>query len=717
MLSSCSTTRVLSGGERRLSHNEVTIKAQGGELRSSDISPYIKQQPGNSLLRGWNPFIYVYNWGGKSDSGMARFCRKIGAAPLIYDSRATEASVESIKAHLEYLGYFGSKVTSVENHKGKVVSVNYIVVPGKKYTIGGIDFDVPQRGEFNEDFAAWTGTVNSSLRGTALSEKALEEHSAGAASHFRRLGYFDFNKNNFSFVADTLGDGTANLKYRVREYTRNESSSLAQPIRKFYIGKVEISHSDRIPFRESVLRGLNTIKPGQLYDENNVNTTYNRLSALRVFSGVRIEMNQSDTNMVDCHIRLSESPVQGFKVNAEASTNSSGLIGLSPQVRYFHKNLFHGAEWFNLSFSGNFQFKLDENIRSTEYRISSSLSFPRFFAVPYSAFKGPDIPRTEFNISFSYQDRPEYTRDILSTSYGYSGEMRSKGITYQIYPLQLNFVRLFNLDPAFSATLDRNPFMKYTYQDHLDAGTGTVIYYNSSREIVPKGSYDFSRLSFDLSGNVLSLFTNSMKKNSEGAGLVAGSPFTQYVRGEWQVGFSRNLGGEGIQQVALRFLAGAGYAYGNSSALPFEKKFYAGGASSMRGWQARALGPGYSKLDESFIIPSQTGDIKLEANLEYRFKVFWKIDGALFVDVGNVWNFKDESGTGEGSFRFDDFYNSLAADWGTGIRFDLDFILLRVDVGFKVRDPSLEQDLRLLGPRDWFAKDGFAIHFGVGYPF
>ncbi len=382
-------------------------------------------------------------------------------------------------------------------------------------------------------------------------------------------------------------------------------------------------------------------------------------------------------------------------------------MGISPQVSYFHKNIFHGGEWLTLGFNGDFQFKLNDDTRATEYGISAGVSFPRFLGLPYKMFRRPVIPRTQINVAFNHQNRPEYTRNILSISYGYSGTSKHN-ITFQLSPLQVNFVKLYGLDAAFSKTLSNNPYMRYAYQDHLDAGVGAVLYFNSSSEIVPKGDYHFRRLSIDLSGNVLSLFNKWMGTNKDGSYCIGGSPYAQYIRGEYSFGRTWRFGSKDGNAIATRFLAGAGYAYGNSSALPFEKQFYAGGASSMRGWQARAVGPGFSVMNDAFIIPSQTGDMKLEANLEYRFKVFWKLEGALFTDVGNVWNLLEIP---------KDFISSLAADWGTGLRLNLDFILLRIDFGMKLYDPSRTAGERFLNPGRWLSRGGNAFHFGIGYPF
>ena len=205
-----------------------------------------------------------------------------------------------------------------------------------------------------------------------------------------------------------------------------------------------------------------------------------------------------------------------------------------------------------------------------------------------------------------------------------------------------------------------------------------------------------------------------MKKDEAGAGMLWNTPFSQFVRGEISVGKTWVFGRKSGQTIATRFVAGAGYAYGNSSALPFEKHFYVGGSNSMRGWQARTLGPGLSERDRNFVIPNQTGDMRLEANIEYRFDIYWKFAGALFIDAGNVWTLQG-SDNELGRFRWSTLGKSMAANWGVGLRLDFDFLLLRLDLGMRVHDPARSN--RWVGPKDWLKKDGYALHFGVGYPF
>ena len=711
---SCSTTRVLQDDQLRLSQNKIEI-TNDKSFNANQLQPYIKQKPNSYFIFGWNPFISVYNWSNGKGKGWDKLVQKIGVAPVVYDAEQVETSITNMKNHLQYLGYYDSEVTSRIKVKRREVDVIYSVTLGKRYPISELVINLPERGEFASDFRHDTTFLNVKP-GDFLSESALEAETERLSGIIRNKGYYTFNKNHFFFEADTLSvPDKALLKMTVNEYTRNETSREAQPIRKFFFNDVSISYPKTMNIREKVLRELNTIEPGAPYSQEIVNNTYTRLSSLRMFSSVNIAMTQSDTNLVDCKISLAQSKTQGFQINLEGSTNSSGLFGISPQLSYYHKNIFRGGEWLNLSFMGNFQFKFKDDIRSNEFGVSAGLSFPKFFPLSYRYFEGA-IPRTEINLSYNYQDRPEYTRNLISTTYGYNGDLGNK-FFYQAYPLQLNIVKLMNLDPEFYETLADDPFLRNAYQDHFDLGSGMTLYYTTNAESIPKETYFYTRLQFDIAGNMLSLFKPAMKKDENGAGMLWNTPFSQFVRAELTLGrtwvFGRNSG----QSIATRFLAGAGYAYGNSTALPFEKHFYGGGANSLRGWQVRTVGPGTAPMDSSFVIPNQTGDMKLEANIEYRFDMFWKVAGAVFVDAGNIWTLKDDgSDTGkESMFRWSDFGDSIAMNWGAGLRLNFGFLILRLDLGMKIHDPARTHKWVL--PSQWLKRDNYALHFGVGYPF
>ena len=707
--SSCSTTRALQDDQYRLRRNKIEV-VNDDEFNANDLTPYLKQR---SL--GWTPFMVVYNWTNGKGKAWDKLLQKVGVAPVVYDASMVDESIEGIEKHLEYLGYYGSKAESLINVNKRKVDVTYLVTLGKRFPISEINLTLPERGEFRQAFLADTSAMTIK-KGDYLSEASLETETERASALLRNQGFFTFNKNHFFFEADTLTNpGSAILNMSIREYTRNASPKDAQPIRKFYIDDVTISYPKSLNIKDKVLRDLNTVEPGAPYSADVVNSTYSRLSAIRVFSSVNVGMTQSDTNLVDCSISLAQSKLQGFKVNLEASTNSSGLLGISPQLSYYHKNIFHGGEWLNLSFMGNFQFKFNDAIRSNEFGVSAGLSFPKFFPLPYRYFPGA-IPRTDVNISYNYQNRPEYTRNIISTSYGYNGNYRNK-LFYQVYPLQLNIVRLFDLDEAFYKTLANDPFLRNAYQDHFDLGSGTTLYYTTSPASIPEETYHYGRLQFDIAGNLLSAFKPLMAKDENGSGMIWNTPYSQYVRTEATLGKTWVWGKNNGHSIATRLLAGVGYAYGNSTALPFEKHFYGGGANSLRGWQARTVGPGTSPRDTTFVIPNQTGDMKLEANIEYRFDIIWKVDGAVFLDAGNVWTLKhkDTPENDPAIFRWNTLAESIAANWGVGVRLNFGFLLLRVDMGMKIHDPSRVD--KWVNPGQWLKRDNFALHFGVGYPF
>ena len=685
----CATQR-LAEGEYRLAGNK--IKVEGKQISSSELTSYLAQKPSTSFLG----------------------IRRPGAPLVVHDDRQVQTSAENIENHLEYIGYYGSKVTSEVEYKRNRAYVTYHVFPGKRYTIRSIDFELPQDEEFRKEFETDKPRITIK-EGQYLAESTLEAETVRSAEFFRNRGYYGFDKSFYFCEADTLShDGTAALTMAIRDYPRNGSPEEAKPHRKFTIGNVTLSYPKEIPIRTYVLEELNVLRPGMPYSERAVNATYSRLSNLSVFNSVNVTMNPVSDNVVDCDINLLNGGVQGFKANLEASVNSTGLFGISPQLNYFHKNFFHGGELFNLGLKGNFQFKTKDKVRSTEFSVSSTLRIPKLIGLPNSLFRGPNLPHTDLTLGFSYQDRPEYKRMMISTSFGYTGTFR-RNFTYQFFPFQANIVRLLgDISESFAERLVEDLFLLNAYSDHFDMGMGGMLYYTTDPTPIPKRTYTYGRLTFDLAGNALSLFNSAMPTDQVGQHTIWQIPYAQYVRGELQLGQTFRFGDGDAQAVAFRFLVGAGYGYGNSTTVPFEKQFYAGGANSMRGWQARALGPGrVQPWSEYFLIPSQTGDFKMEANVEYRFPIVWKLEGALFADAGNVWNLRLADYMEGSNFSFD----TIAADWGMGIRVNLDFILVRIDLGLKVYEPCRPAGERLIGPELWLKGGNFALHFGVGYPF
>ncbi|NMB36528.1 MAG: BamA/TamA family outer membrane protein [Bacteroidales bacterium] len=711
---SCSTTRILQEDQCRLAENKIII-GNDDDYPVSSLLPYIKQKPNDYFIGRWNPFLYVYNWSSGRGTGWDRFVEKLGVAPVVFDSTAVDASKKGMLSHLEYSGYYDSEISHSILKKKKNVTVKYDVTLGKRYVIDSISYEVPDpymRELLAADSANYTVNV-----GDILSEKDLEDESERLASLYRRHGYYGFTKNYFFFYADTVRQkDRADLTVALENYTRNESEASARPHKQYTIGSVSIVPMAGLKVRDKFLWQINTIKPGELYNEQVINTSYERFASIRLFSSVNVQLSEADSSMVDCRIMLTPSKLQGVRANLEGSFNSSGLFGVTPSLSYYHKNIFGGGEYFSLGFRGNFQFRFKDPTRSNEFAISSSITFPRFLLLPVSLFQ-QTLPRTDVNLSYNYQNRPEYTRIIVSTAYGYNWN-RNKRSYFQINPLQFNVVRIFNMDDDFYSNL-KDPYLINSYRNHFDFGGGGMYYFTTNSATNPKDTYFYLRIHADFAGNMLSLFNGGLKQDEKGSYLIWGVPYSQYFRTEISLVETLRFGRQKRLALAGRLLAGVGYAYGNSNVLPFEKFFYAGGSNSMRGWQSRSVGPGSAPISSSFAIANQTGDMRLEANLELRFPLFWKLQGALFMDAGNVWNLQRASIDGvardeRGIFTSENFFNSIAANWGFGLRLDFDMLLVRLDAGIKAYNPVTQQ---WHSPDMWLRRGGYAIHFGIGYPF
>ena len=758
LLTSCSTTRSLPEGTYRLKSNVVRITnlKEHPEYRDEGygVENYIRQKPNTYFIKtkkgGWNPFLYVYNWTNGKGRGWDKFVTRLGQAPVVFDTAAVGGSVENMLNHLEYLGYYHSSISDSVDIRNRQAVVYYDVTVGKLYPIKSVSYRIDDPGLAEEIFA---DTVNSLIkRGMPLSGRILEDESERSAAYLRDRGYYEFTKNYYFFSADTVTvRDSALLEIAVRNYTRNEQPKDARAHRRFYFGNVLIhpvsdmnryraSVTRKIPqildtleyrditilydnkrkIRPSILYTMNRIKPRGIYSESVVNNTYQRFASLRLYNSISVELNKVDTNVVDCMIRLLPSKVHGYKVNLEASTNSTGLIGISPAVSYYNRNIFRGGEWLSLSVMGNFQFSVRNSTRATEFGANASLSFPTFVLLPDRVFRNI-IPRTDVSISYNFQKRPEYTRNMIGGKFGWSWNSRSNKIYYQLTPLQFNIVNL----PVYSDDFiesQTNPFVREAYKNHFEFGLGFVLSYSTDPSLNPRNSFFRTNLTVDLAGNLLSAFNRFMPVDSSGFHTIWNSPYSQFVRTELSFIYNWKFGKDNKQTLAVRLLGGIGYAYGNSTKMPFERLFWAGGSNSLRGWTGRGVGPGSSPMDSTFSIPNQTGDMRLEANIEYRFPLFWLLRGAVFFDWGNVWNIRraghnemERSMVEEDTFfSLKDMFRTSALNTGLGLRLDLNFVVIRLDLGIKLYDP-VEQGWANI--KNWFRGDGYAVQFGIGYPF
>ena len=753
---SCSTTKVLKEGEYRLAMNTIQVenKKDYPGFKASQVENYVQQKANSYSIKGkhngWSPMLYVYNWENGKGKGWDKFVHKLGVPPVIYDPTMTVKSIDNIQTRLKYLGYYDSKVRDSLVLRGKNAQVYYIVHLGKQYPIKQINYNVSDSVLSRE----MSLDIKSSLikHGLPLSEDLFESETVRATKHLNSVGYYRFTKNYFSFEVDTVSARDSCLvDVIVRDYTRFETPAEARPHSKFVFGNIKaypvsdvIKHnvvvSKKIPevfdtvdfkdmtilydgkhkIRPKVLYRMNRIVPGTQYDPDMVDLTYERFSQLRLYSSTSIELNEADSNVVDVNVHLIPAKVHGYKINLEASVNSSGLLGLQPSISYFNRNIFHGAEQLSISAMGNFQYAPKTKKSAIEAGAGLSLSFPRFVPLPDRIFKYT-VPRTDVSINYNYQNRPEYTRNMIGANVGWSWYTRSEKWYFSISPIQLNIVNLPRKSDEFIQSL-KNPFVREAYKNHFDLGLGTRFTFNSNPKRNPVLSTLRVDLQFDIAGNLMSAFNKFMPVDSTGAHNIWGSPYSQFVRAEASIAYTHKFGDSGQHALDIRFVAGAGYAYGNSQKMPFERLFWAGGSNSLRGWVGRSIGPGGAPLDTTFSIPNPTGDMRLEANLEYRFPIIWLLKGALFFDWGNVWNVSqvDEMKVTEQTldntyFTWENLFKYSAFNTGVGLRFDIkNMIVIRFDFAFKLYDPRY----CLWIGKELNQKAGiFAFQFGIGYPF
>lgn len=697
VLASCAASRyaaLVPEGQHYLSKAKVVVE-NSKDVKSSDLAKYLTQTPPKSTGIGFSA---------------------LKAEPVIFDPGQVDASINSIIQRLEYLGYYGSQAEAETKLERKKANVKYKVRVGKQYPLKQISFSSAD--------SVMTGIYERHLskslvrEGDMLSEAVLELESQRLASIYRDNGYYGFSKNYLFFMADTTATPDSSLLYvELRDYTRNEPPSAARPHTQYNIGKVSVIPQGGMKVSDRFLQYLNKIQPDTPYSETVINNTYSRFTSNRLFNTVNIEMTPVDSSTVDCSILLTASKMQSIGFDLQGSVNSTGLFGVNPSVSYTHKNLFGGGEYFSLAVGGNWQFMFSSPASTSEFSLSSSLSIPHFLLMPPRFFEGPIIPKTNISISYNHQTRPEYDRSVIASSFGYSFSPRT-GMSVEWTPARGNVVTVYDMDSTFFESLSSS-YLQYSYMTHVDIGGGLNFYYTTNNSTNPKESYFYLRFSGNTAGNMLNLFDPLLRKNEENKSLILGVPYAQYARGELNLVGTKFFGNSQNLSLAVRLAGGLGYAYGNSTALPLEQRFYAGGANSLRGWHSRTVGPGMAPLDTAFTIANQTGDLRLEANLELRFPIYNIVKGAVFVDAGNIWELAHRTDKGtianeDAILTWENFFRSCALSWGAGIRLDLQMLVVRVDMGIKGYDPAAQA---WRGPGEWFKSDGYTLHFGVGYPF
>lgn len=755
LLASCSATKYVPEGSYLL--DEVRIQTDNKEIKPSGLSMYVRQNPNAKWFSLIKTQLYVYNWSGRdSTRWINRTLRRMGDAPVIYRAEDTERSGEEMTKAMQNMGYMSATVTPVTQTKKKKLKLTYKVSSGKPYKIRSLRYDI--KDEKIREYMRQDSAGTHLAEGMYFDVNRLDAERQRITDNLLRNGYYKFNKEYISYTADTVRNTyQVDVTMHLAPY-RQHNDDTPQEHRQYYINKVNfitdynvlessalssieindsvhykgfpIYYKDKLYLRPKVLTNNLRIVPGSLYNEPDVQRTYSnfgRLQALK-YTNIRFfETQIGDTSKLNAYVMLTKSKYQSVSFELEG-TNSAGDLGAAAAVSFQNRNMFKGSETFMVKLRGAYE--AVSGLQSgynhedyTELGAEATINFPRFlFPFLSNDFRRKIRATTEFGVQYNYQIRPEFSRIIASASWSYKWGLQRQRAQHRIDLLDINYLYMPSISKEFEDKYlnnEQNYILKYNYDDRLIVRTGYSYTYNSAGQALMNNaiignSYSI-RVNFESAGNLLYAVAKmtKMKKNEDGEYSLLSIPFAQYIKGDFD--FAKNVVIDNRNSIAFHMGAGIAVPYGNATIVPFEKRYFSGGANSVRGWSVRDLGPGVFPGDGNFM--NQSGDIKLDANVEYRTRLFWKFRGAVFVDAGNIWtlrNYKDQPG---GKFEFNKFYKQIAVAYGLGLRLDLDFFVLRFDGGMKAVNPvynTPKEHFPIIHPK--FSRD-FAFHFAVGYPF
>ena len=755
-LASCTVERFIDDGDLYLKHVKVT-STEPQSTKQYPLADYVIQSP-NSKWFSFKVPLSIYCLSGVDTTNWAtRFFRKIGEEPVVYDSLKAQHTISDISQMLHNEGFLHAKAREEKKISGKKLSLTYVVDPGYRYWIHSI-----RRNVIDKAIAAIvcdSDTVNSLIReGMPFNINLLNEERNRITNILKNQGYYRFNKEYITYTADTVhGSNMVDITMEIDlhrdngrseptfhpQYTINQVNYFVDThgitdtlqLKKISAGSSNIYYSDRLRFRPSMLTTNTLFKSGDLYNEENQLTTYRNFTRMSGISGSNIKLEEIQDSVYNrkllaANIILNHAPSKSISFDLEG-TNSAGDLGVAASTSFRHKNLFKGSETFMLKLRGAYEaitgLKGYEGHNYIELGGEMSLGFPGLL-LPFAhdIYSSANTTTSEIAIQYNMQNRPEFNRRVLTAAWRYRWNDINKKATHRFDLLEINYVNMPWISNTFKEQyLDSlgktNAILKYNYENILITKMGYTYSYNSLGSSVTStyGTNAYTvRFNIETSGNILDLATRmigSSTRNENGQKAIADIAFAQYVKGDLDLAKSVRL--DKNNSLGMHLGVGIAYPYGNTNILPFEKRYFAGGANSVRGWSVRTLGPGsYNGADNGINFINQSGDIKLDMSLEFRSHLFWKINGALFIDGGNIWtirNYKDQPG---GQFRFDTFLKEIAFAYGIGLRMNLDFFIIRFDGGMKAINPARKGKEHYPITHPNFDRD-FAFHFAIGLPF
>ena len=706
-LSSCNTTKFVPQDKYLL--NKVRVKCEDDpSVEVGSLRNYLRQKQNTEILGFWKMQLDVYNTAPtdtttKSRKKLARNAMKMGEAPVIYDEDLTSVSMQQLRQQMNNLGYFNAEVDTQKIYKkNRKIEVNYLITAHQPYTIRTYGVDLP----LDELYDVANDDRCLVRPGQNFSTSTLDDERQRITTIMRNRGYYFFEKSMLEFTADSaLGTNQVDVRLHLATYVYHlDSATVARVRTRYKIGHVDYKMEQ--PFlRKDALRRACRLREGEPYAEWRVERTYARMNALAPVKYVDIAFTDVGDSLLDCAITVSRGRLNSVTAEVEG-TYSAGDWGVAAGVNYSNKNIFHGAEQLTLGGRASYEWRANGG-RAIEAKAEAGLLFPS---------------NVKVNIAYNYQQRPdEYTRTIANAGLSYFvPRMPGSRWTHQFNLIDINYIYLPWMSDQFKHDfMDKSSVLKASYEDQFIVDWSYLGTFTTYNQRYPNRSFLQLALRAETAGNALyglALAAN-FEKNEEGHYVIWKIPFAQYAKGD--INFTYH----GIINPQHHLLGhigiGVAMPYLNADVVPFIKCYFAGGANSVRGWQARTLGPGTFRGEgNALVYDLQVGDIKLDMNIEYRYKVLKFLELAAFVDAGNIWTIREYDSQPGGAFT-SDFYKQIAWSYGVGVRFDLSILIFRVDFGVKLHDPS-----RIAEGKQWRTapnglgwNDDMTFHFAIGYPF
>ncbi len=749
---SCSNMKYIPEGDFLYTGARVKVEANPKVVKKQvrkELENTLRAKPNTSFL-GLRPQLWIYNVTGNQPKGLKKWLQKNVGEPPVYLSNIDPERITMImRSRLESEGYFKSTVRFEIRKKKKKATVEYTANVTTPYRIGNYDFPPAE-----DSLGAVIGaTFDHKLiaRESQYDLDVLKQERARIDAELKKVGYYFFNADYLLFEADTaIGDKHVNIRLTVKKDIPakaripyfldkiyiNPSYSLAADSLHEDVDTVYIDgyyyFNDGVFRPKAIIRSV-FLKKGDKYNRDLYNLTIRRLMGISAFSFVNIKysdrINESGNGLLDARILLTRGPAKSITIEPDLVTKSNNYSGPAVTLSFKHRNLLKGAELLLLTVDGNYEIQLAGSGKGySSYEIGGGvrLYFPRFF-LPFRVdqINGLNAPKTKFEAEIRLIHRMQlFDMANLKFTYGYTWRISDRD-EFEVDPAALNFSKLLSQTAKFDELIAQNSYLRRSFEQQFTFGSTLSYTHNGLLGIQRRNQFYFNA-TIDLSGNVLSLFQSLVKpyKNTESHPYdLFGFNYSQYtkVTGDARYYFALDKN----NRIATRLIAGVGIPYGNSKVMPYLKQFFSGGANSIRAFLPRTIGPGSYSPPDSIRLNSyfdQSGDIKLEVNLEYRFPIFSVLKGAIFLDAGNVWLMRADTNFAGGEFRANRFMQQIAVGTGIGLRIDASLFVIRFDIGIPLRKPALPQGERWVvnqvdfGNAKW-RRNNLVLNIAIGYPF